>query len=101
MSSRKNFTVVQLLILALISGTISTFVPLELPTLQSTQCGEAQLDMSDVIKSVQEMLSNHAPSTYPLSCLEVKESSPSSPSGYYTFSDGTGNTNIVYILQYG
>ena len=96
MSSRRKPTFVQLLILALISGSISNFIPLEFPIMQSTQCGEAERDMSDVIKSVQEMLSDHAPSTYPLSCMEVRENSPSSPSGYYTLSDGTGNTNIVY-----
>ena len=96
MFSSRKWTLLQLLMLALISGTISAFVPLEIPALHSTQCKEANLDISNVLETVQEMLIKPTPSSHPLSCLEVKESSPSSPSGYYTLSDGTGNTNIVY-----
>ena len=96
MFSRRKLTTVQLLMLALISGTTSAFVPLEMPALHSTQCRETSLDVSNVMKTVQEMLSNPTPSSHPLSCLEVKETSPRSTSGYCTLSDGTGNTNIVY-----
>ena len=86
----------QFLVLALISASISDFVPLEIPPLQYTKGKEVSHDIGDVLETVQEMLSSSTPSSHPLSCLEVKQSSPGSPSGYYTLSDGTGNTNIVY-----
>ena len=77
---------------------LASFGPLTIPSLVSKQCAESSRDISGLLKSVAEMLSssNSAEVSYPLSCLEVKESSPGSPSGYYTLSNGTGNTNIVY-----
>ena len=79
--------------------TFGNFIPQQLPGLTSDKCQEEALDISEVLTSVAEMLSsnnNPTPSSHPLSCLEVKESSSGSPSGYYTLSDGTVNTNIVY-----
>ena len=73
MFSRKNLTIVQLLVVVLISASMSSFVPLEFPVLRSTQCEENQFDISNVFKLLEEMLSKQAPSSYPLSYLEVKE----------------------------
>ena len=97
-----NTAAIILLLLACIFYSLPTFgsfVPQQLPVYTLLKCEEEALDISEVLTSIAEMLSsnnNPTPSSHPLSCLEVKESSPGSPSGYYTLSDGTGNTNIVY-----
>ena len=96
-----NMAVTLLTLFVCIYGILPAFAGLNPLTIQPfvpEQCAEPSPDISGVLKSVAEMLSssNYAEVSYPLSCLEVKESSPGSPSGYYTLSNGTGNTNIVY-----
>ena len=77
---------------------LACLASLTIPPFVSEQCAEPSPDFGGVLMSVAKMVSSSNPTelSHPLSCLEVKESSPSSPSGCYTLSDGTGNTNIVY-----
>ena len=56
------------------------------------QCGEhGNPDLSGVLATLTEMIvNNKTPSSLPKSCIETKESSPVSPSVYYTISNGSG-----------
>ena len=77
---------------------LASLASLTIPPFVSEQCAEPNPDLGGVLKSVAEMVSSSNPKelSHPLSCLEVKERYPNSPSGYYTLSDESGNTSIVY-----
>ena len=66
-------------------------------TSSSSQCGVASSsDLTNVITTVTQMITNSI-NYIPRSCLEVKNGSPASPSGYYTVLDDTsGVTSIIY-----
>ena len=69
------------------------------PQMFSGHCEEySDPDLTPVLTSLSEILSNNSPSSsLPKSCLEIKNSSPDSPSGYYTlFNTTTGVTSITY-----
>ena len=55
-------------------------------------------DLTSVLTLLSEILSNNSPSSsLPKSCHEIKNSSPDSPSGYYTlFNVTSGATSITY-----
>ena len=76
------------------------FVPVEwTPTLlTSEQCQVGMIfDTSDALATVAELIKgNNIASSLPKSCMEIKESSPVSPSGYYTISNGSGGSVVVY-----
>ena len=75
------------------------FNPVEWSTqISSTsQCGVAsKSDLTNVITTVAQMITDSI-DYIPRSCLEVKNGSPESPSGYYTIlSDISGISSIVY-----
>lgn len=62
------------------------------------QCGMASTtDLSGAVETVAQLLqSTTSPSSLPGSCMEIKESSPNSPSGYYTISNSSGGSVVVY-----
>ena len=62
------------------------------------QCGLAiTSDLSNALATVAQLMkSKDIASSLPKSCLEIKESSPVSPSGYYTISNGSGGSVVVY-----
>ena len=67
----------------------------------SEECGEfedSDLDVTGALTTLTQMLlDSKTPASLPTSCMEIKEASPSSPSGYYTISNGTnGNIVVVY-----
>ena len=69
------------------------------PQIPSGHCEEySDPDLTSVLTSLSEILSNHSPSSsLPKSCLEIKNYSPDSPSGYYTLLNATsGVTSITY-----
>ena len=80
-------------------GTKS-FTPMEWsPQMFSANCEEySDPDLTSVLTPLAEILSsNYHHSSLPKSCLEIKNSSPDSPSGYYTLLDATsGATSITY-----
>ena len=54
------------------------------------------LDLSDLLATVTQLItSNDTDSSLPESCMEIKESSPVNPSGYYTISNGSGGNLVV------
>ena len=75
------------------------FAPVELAPkiVPSGECREAQSsDISDAMDMVvQLMKSSGFTSSLRSSCTEIKESSPVSPSGYYTISNGNGGSAVV------
>ena len=77
------------------------FIALEWSTqtsFPSSQCGTASSssDLSSAISTVAQMIANSI-DYIPRSCLEVKNGSPESPSGYYAImNDNSGVTSIVY-----
>ena len=78
----------------------SSFAPVEWTpqVLPEEKCELANIaDISDVLATVaQQVKSNDIVSSLPNSCMEIKESSPVSPSGYYTISNGSGGSMVVY-----
>ena len=78
----------------------SGFAPVEWSPeiLPPQQCGlEITHDLSDALETVAQLVkSNDTASSLPKSCTEIKESSPVSPSGYYTISNGNGGSVVVY-----
>ena len=73
------------------------FAPLVIPANSVHNCQESVPDISEVLNSVEETLLNKTIlATHPSSCLEVKEGSPESPSGYYPLRAEDGSTVIVY-----
>ena len=77
--------------------TEAEFSPVKWSPSLSEQCGEhGNPDLSGVLTTLTEMIvNNKAPSSLPKSCMEIKESSPVSPSGYYTISNGSGESGVV------
>ena len=77
--------------------TGAEFSPVKWSPFQSEQCGEhGNPDLSGVLATLTEMIvNNKAPSSLPKSCMEIKQSSPVSPSGYYTISNGSGESGVV------
>ena len=61
-------------------------------------CEEHKTDLTSALVSLTKILSNSSHSaSLPKSCLEIKNSSPDSPSGYYTLFNATsGATSITY-----
>ena len=80
--------------------TLEDLAPLEWsPKVFTGNCVEyGDPDLTSALKLVSEILSNNSPSSsLPGSCLEIKNSSPDSPSGYYTLLNTTsGVTSITY-----
>ena len=79
--------------------TVAEFSPVQWNAHPSGQCGEyTNPDLTGVLATLTQMIhSNISYGTLPKSCMEIKESSPASPSGYYTLSSGTsGNASVVY-----
>ena len=80
--------------------TLEDLAPLEWsPQVFSGNCEEyGDPDLTSALKLVSEILSNNSPSfSLPGSCLEIENSFPVSPSGYYTlFNATTGVTSITY-----
>ena len=78
----------------------SKFVPVEWTpkVLPFEQCGLATVSgISYALATVTQLvMSNDTDYTFPKSCMEIKESSPVSPSGYYTISNGSGSSVVVY-----
>ena len=78
----------------------SGFVPVEWTpeSLSSQRCGLVLTsNFSSTLATVVELIrSNDTASSLPKSCMEIKESSPVSPSGYYTISNGSGGSVVVY-----
>ena len=69
------------------------------PRIFSGHCEEGNdPDLTSVLTSLSEILSNNSrSSSLPKSCLEIKNSSPNSPSGYYALLNATsGVTSIIY-----
>ena len=66
--------------------------------LSSEQCGLViTSDISDVLATVAQLIKGDiTTSSLPKSCMEIKQSSPVSPSGYYTISNGSGGSVVVY-----
>ena len=96
-----NSCILLLLASSFISNTAqSSFVPVEWTTevFTAEQCGvDITSDISDVLESVAELMDNNdISSSLPKSCMEIKESSLVSPSGYYTISNGSGGSVVVY-----
>ena len=62
------------------------------------QCGLAIThDIFEAIATVAKLVkSNDTASSLSKSCMEIKASSPVSPSGYYTISNGNGGSVVVY-----
>ena len=81
-----------LLMLVQCMMTDSEFSPVKWSPSLSEQCGEhGSPDLSGVLTTLTEMIvNNKTPSSLPKSCMEIKESSPVIPSGYYTISNGSG-----------
>ena len=77
--------------------TEAEFSPVKWSPSLSEQCGEhGSPDLSGVLTTLTEMIvNNKTPSFLPKSCMEIKESSPVSPSGYYTISNGSGEGGVV------
>ena len=77
--------------------TEAEFSPVKWSPSLSEQCGEhGHTDLSGVLTTLTEMIvNNKAPSFLPKSCMEIKESSPVSPSGYYTISNGSSESGVV------
>ena len=77
--------------------TEADFSPVKWSPSLSEKCGEyGNPDLSEVLTTVTDMIvNNKAPSSLPKSCVEVKESSPVIPSGYYTISKGSGESGVV------
>ena len=82
-----SFTVVMLVQWVM---TEAKFSPVQWSPALSEQCGEyGSPDLSGVLTTLTEMIvNNKAPSSLSKSCMEIKESSPVSPSGYYIISNG-------------
>ena len=61
------------------------------------QCGtEGSSDPTDALQTVAQLIkSTTTSSSLPKSCMEIKESSPVSQSGYYTISSGSGGSGVV------
>ena len=76
------------------------FRPIEWsPRILSGTCEEhGDSDLTSTLTSISEILSNNSHvSSLPKSCLEIKNSSPNIPSGYYTLFNATsGATSINY-----
>ena len=53
-------------------------------------------DLSSALEQVVQVLKDANTVPFPASCLEIKASSSSSPSGYYTISNGKGPLTVVY-----
>ena len=73
------------------------FSPVKRSPSLSEQCGEhGNPDLSGVLTTLTKIVvNNKATSSLPKSCMEIKESSPVSPSGYYTISNGSGESGVV------
>ena len=63
----------------------------------SQQCGtKGSSDPTDALQTIVQLIKNTTTSySLPKSCMEIKESSPVSPSGYYTISSGSGESDVV------
>ena len=75
------------------------FSPIEWKVSPSEQCGEyTNPDFTRVLATLTQMINDdESAAVLPKSCMEIKENSPASPSGYYTISNGTsGNAAVVY-----
>ena len=76
-----------------------SFNPVEwsMQTSSSSQCGAGySYDLTSAITTVAQMITDSI-DYIPRSCLEVKNGSPESPSGYYTLmNDTSGVSSIVY-----
>ena len=82
--------------------TFGNFAPLVMPVGSGQNCQGSVPDISEVLSTVAESILNDiVPAAHPASCLEIKEGSPQSPSGYYTLSNETGGTVIVYCNMDG
>ena len=80
------------------------FSPLEWSEPSSPECGRySNPDFTGVLTKVEQMLLDSTVSApLPKSCMEIKEISPDSPSGYYTISSGTtGSAAVVYCNMNG
>ena len=77
--------------------TGAKFSPVKWSPSLSEQCGEhSNPELSGVLTTLTEMIvNNKSPSSLPKSCMEIKESSPVSPSGYYTISNGSSESAVV------
>ena len=54
-------------------------------------------DISDALATVVDLVkSNDTTSSLPKSCMEIKKTSPASSCGYYTISNGSGGSIVVY-----
>ena len=75
------------------------FSPVKWSPSLSEQCGEhGSPELSAALTTVAEMIvSDQAPTSLPKSCMEIKESSPVSPSGHYTISDGSSSDSAVVV----
>ena len=82
----------------------SSFVSMEWMTevLQTKQCELASTyDFGNALATVEQLVkSNDMAPSLPKSCMEIKESSPVSPSGYYTISNGSESSVVVYCNMY-
>ena len=91
-----------LLLAPFFSNTLahSGFAPVEWSPeiLPPEQCGlEITHDLSEAIAIVAQLVKNNdTASSIPKSCMEIKENSSVSPSGYYTISNGNGGSVVVY-----
>ena len=87
-------------LLNLVTFGKGNFVPVEwTPTLlTSEQCEVGMIsDISDALATMAELMKNNdVASSFLKSCMELKEDSPVSPSGYYTISNGSGGSVVVY-----
>ena len=75
-----------------------TAVEWNVQTSSSSQCetSPSSSELTSAISTVAQMIANTV-DYLPRSCLEVKNGSPESPSGYYTvINDNSGVASIVY-----
>ena len=77
--------------------TAADFSPVEWNVPPSEQCGEySNPDLTEVLATLTQMiLGNNSYVSLSKSCMEIKERSPDSPSGYYTISNGTGGMLLL------
>ena len=98
MFSKEVFVFLSILLWPLALGE-EDFVPVELGLrIFSGHCEEHESELTSALVSLTKILSNSSHSTsLPKSFLEIKNSSPDSPSGYYTLLNAmSGATSITY-----
>ena len=97
MNAKHLFFAVVMVVLCVM--TEAEFSPVKWSPLLLEQYEEHGIpDLRGVLTTLTEMIVNSkAPSSLPKSCMETKESSPVSPSGYYTISNG--NSVVVVFCN--